>query len=293
MPDLEQYTPGPAAGAQMRKQEGENWTLIVTRDLRHSPEKVWQALTDPEHLRQWAPFDADGSLGTVGNTVKLTTVGAPKPHITQTTVTRADAPKSLEYKWGGNDMRWELEPVGGGTRLTLWTAINRHYIAMGAAGWHICFDVMDCTPSTPSNSALRCRTGRRKTFSDIILRLAFFAGLKDLCIPIGTRQTCMDPSERKMRVPQDDKIRSDSRSNFMAATANPATLANRGFTRTMFRWIHIVFSIPILGYIYSPFDKIPQYAFPTRFVFVPIMILSGLWMWKGHVVRRLLSKRSA
>ena len=79
----------------------------------------------------------------------------------------------------------------------------------------------------------------------------------------------------------------------MAATANPATLANRGFTRTMFRWIHIVFSIPILGYIYSPFDKIPQYAFPTRFVFVPIMILSGLWMWKGHVVRRLLSKRSA
>ena len=143
MPDLEQYTPGPAAGAQMRKQEGENWTLIVTRELRHSPEKVWEALTDPAHLREWSPFDADGSLGTVGNKVKLTTVGAPKPHITETIVTRADAPKSLEYKWGGNDMRWELEDIGGSTRLTLWTAINRRYIAMGAAGWHICFDVMD------------------------------------------------------------------------------------------------------------------------------------------------------
>jgi hypothetical protein len=63
--------------------------------------------------------------------------------------------------------------------------------------------------------------------------------------------------------------------------------------RSIFRWIHLVFSIPILGYIYSPFDKLPQYAFRTRFIFVPVMILSGLWMWKGHVVRRLLSKRSA
>jgi hypothetical protein len=57
--------------------------------------------------------------------------------------------------------------------------------------------------------------------------------------------------------------------------------------RRIFRWIHITFSIPILGYIYSPFDKLPQYAPATRFVFLPIMVLTGLWMWKGHVVRRL------
>jgi len=63
--------------------------------------------------------------------------------------------------------------------------------------------------------------------------------------------------------------------------------------RTIFRWIHIILAIPIAGYIYSPFDKIPQYAPATRFVFVPAMILTGLWMWKGHVVRRLFSKRSA
>jgi len=138
-----QYTPGPAYGAQMQKKEGPNWTLILVRELRHSPEKVWQALTDPVHLREWAPFDADGDLGTVGNKVKLTTVGAPAPHITETTVTRADAPRALEYTWGGNEMKWELEPVGGGTRLTLWTSINRHFIAMGAAGWHLCFDWME------------------------------------------------------------------------------------------------------------------------------------------------------
>ena len=62
--------------------------------------------------------------------------------------------------------------------------------------------------------------------------------------------------------------------------------------RTIFRWIHIIFSIPIFGYIYSPFEKIPNYAPATRFVFLPVMVLSGLWMWKGHVVQRLFSKQS-
>ncbi len=90
----EQYTPGPASGAQIRKDE-EKWTLILIRELRHSPGKVWQALTDPAHLREWAPFEADGSLGTLGTTVKLTTVGAPMPQVSETTVTRADAPSCL------------------------------------------------------------------------------------------------------------------------------------------------------------------------------------------------------
>lgn len=138
----EQYTPGPASGAQVQK-NGENWKLIIVRELRHPPEKVWQALTDPAHLREWAPFDADNNLGTAGTTAKLTTVGAPEPHVTETKVTRADAPSLLEYTWGGYDMRWELEPVEGGTRLTLWTSINRRFFSMGAAGWHICFDVLD------------------------------------------------------------------------------------------------------------------------------------------------------
>ena len=142
MNDRGQYSPGPAGGAEVRK-EGEKWTLILVRELRHSPEKVWEAITEPAHLREWAPFAADGSLGTVGNTVKLTTVGAPTQRATETTVTRADAHNLLEYKWGGFDMRWQLEGSGGGTRLTLWTNIGRRFISMGAAGWHICFDVLD------------------------------------------------------------------------------------------------------------------------------------------------------
>ncbi len=59
--------------------------------------------------------------------------------------------------------------------------------------------------------------------------------------------------------------------------------------RWIVRGIHIVFSIPILGYIYSPFEKLPDYAPATRFVFLPIMVLSGFWMWEGHVVRGLIS----
>jgi uncharacterized protein YndB with AHSA1/START domain len=138
--DREQYTPGPASGAEVRK-DGEKWTLILVRDLRHAPETVWQALTDPAHLRQWAPFDTDANLGAAGATVKLTWVGAPAPM--ETKVTRAEPPKLLEYTVGGNEMRWELEAVGGGTRLTLWSVIDRRFISWGAAGWHISLDILD------------------------------------------------------------------------------------------------------------------------------------------------------
>jgi uncharacterized protein YndB with AHSA1/START domain len=138
----EQYTPGPANMAHIEK-DGDKWTLVLVRELRHPPEKVWEALTDPAHLREWAPFDADGSLGKAGATVKLTTVGAPRLHVTETKVTRAEAPHVLEYNWGGFDMRWQLEAIAEGTRLTLWTNIDRRFISMGAAGWHICFDVLD------------------------------------------------------------------------------------------------------------------------------------------------------
>jgi hypothetical protein len=136
MTDLQQYTPHPAYGAQVQK-GGEKWTLILVRELRHPPARVWQALTDPAHLREWAPFEVDGNLSTVGNTVKLTWVGTGQS--TEARVTRADAPRALEYQ----DLRWELEPAGRGTRLTLWHSIDRRYISWGAAGWHISFDVLD------------------------------------------------------------------------------------------------------------------------------------------------------
>jgi len=132
----EEYAPGPANVAQVQK-DGDKWTLVLVKELRHSPEKVWQAITDPVHLREWAPFDADGNLGTVGATVKLTWVGTAQA--TETKVKQADPPNLLEY----GDIRWELEASGVGTRLRLWHSIDRRFVSWGAAGWHICFDVLD------------------------------------------------------------------------------------------------------------------------------------------------------
>lgn len=141
MTNRETYAPGPAAGAEVQK-DGDKWTLVLVRELRHSPAMVWDALTDPAQLSQWAPFDANRSLAAPGP-VTLTTVGAPQPQVSETKVTRAEAQRLLEYSWGGGDLRWQLEPQGSGTRLTLWHNINRGFIAWGAAGWHVCFDVLD------------------------------------------------------------------------------------------------------------------------------------------------------
>jgi uncharacterized protein YndB with AHSA1/START domain len=135
------YMPG-AADATLTNQEGDNWTFVLAREFRHPPEKVWQALTDPAQLREWAPYDADGNLGVAGSTVTLTTVGSPTPHSVPTTITRAEYPSVLVFNWGGHDVRWELEDYNGGTRLKLWASIDRRYISMGAAGWHICLDVL-------------------------------------------------------------------------------------------------------------------------------------------------------
>jgi uncharacterized protein YndB with AHSA1/START domain len=141
MSNRDEYMPGSAVNAEVQK-DGEAWTLILVRELRHPPEKVWAALTDPASLREWAPFDADRSLASVGP-VKLSTVGIPTPQISETRVTRAKAPNLLEYRWGDNTLQWKLEPLGEGTRLTLRHDLDRSFISMGAAGWHICLDVLD------------------------------------------------------------------------------------------------------------------------------------------------------
>ena len=58
-------------------------------------------------------------------------------------------------------------------------------------------------------------------------------------------------------------------------------MISKATQRTFLRWIHLIFAIPILGYIYSPFEEIPNYAAAVRFVFVPVIILAGYWMYSG------------
>lgn len=62
--------------------------------------------------------------------------------------------------------------------------------------------------------------------------------------------------------------------------------------RIIIRWIHLVLAIPIIGYVYSPFEELPNYAPVVRFISIPVLVLTGLWMWKGHLLRRLFSNKS-
>ena len=78
MTEPQVYEPGPANLARVVKDGEQKWTLVLVREMRHSPEKVWEALIDPAQLREWAPFVTDASLGALGRTVKVTWVGNPR-----------------------------------------------------------------------------------------------------------------------------------------------------------------------------------------------------------------------
>jgi thiosulfate reductase cytochrome b subunit len=60
--------------------------------------------------------------------------------------------------------------------------------------------------------------------------------------------------------------------------------------RKIIRWLHIILSIPIIGYIYGPVASIPEAVMMIRFVLFPLVILSGLWMWKGAAFKRYISR---
>ena len=62
--------------------------------------------------------------------------------------------------------------------------------------------------------------------------------------------------------------------------------------RSILRSIHLIFALPIVGYIYGPPSETVQYLPYFRFVYFPVIVLSGLWMWKGHAIRRLFSSGS-
>ncbi len=123
--------------------EGGRSTLVFVRHLRHPPAKVWAALTDPERLRQWAPFDSDRNLETPGPATLSMTDG-DTTEVFSANVLRAVAPELLEYTWGEDLMRWELAPDGTGTRLTLrHTVESPDWVPRTAAGWHLCLVVAE------------------------------------------------------------------------------------------------------------------------------------------------------
>jgi uncharacterized protein YndB with AHSA1/START domain len=138
-PDFE---PSPPAEVDAQA-DGDRWTLVFVRDLRHPPEKVWEALTRPELLGEWAPYTTDRDLGTVGDAT-LTMIDGDASQDLAASVTRSEPPTVLEYTWGTALLCWELAPVESGTRLTLrHTVPAPDWLPKAAAGWHLCLDVAE------------------------------------------------------------------------------------------------------------------------------------------------------
>ncbi|MBG0567500.1 SRPBCC family protein [Actinoplanes aureus] len=152
--------------------DGDRWTLIFIRELRRPPEQVWLALTDPEKIDRWAPFTAARDLGTLGETT-LTMVDGDERTPLAATVRRAEPPRLLEYSWGGDLLRWELEPAGDGTRLTLRHTLAEEGVeAMVAAGWHLCMDVLERLLAGERVEAVRGAAAREHGWEELRDRYA-------------------------------------------------------------------------------------------------------------------------
>lgn len=136
------FDPGDLAQVECQTRNG-NPTLVFTRELRHSPEAVWAALTDPEQIRQWAPFLPDRNLDTTGPaTLRMSSEGEPLDF--PCSVLRATPPTLLEFTWGTDLLTWELTPTETGTRLRLLhTVAGPDWVPKVAAGWHLCLVVME------------------------------------------------------------------------------------------------------------------------------------------------------
>ncbi len=140
--DRSNFRPSPPVPVEAIAQD-DHWTLVLTRELRHSPARVWAALTEPDQVREWAPFVPDRDLGRSGDAT-LTMVDGDARDDVASTVRRAEPPRLLEYTWGSDLLRWELAPHGAGTLLTLrHTVADREMLAKVGAGWHLCLDVAE------------------------------------------------------------------------------------------------------------------------------------------------------
>jgi uncharacterized protein YndB with AHSA1/START domain len=136
------FDPGPLADVEVLA-DADGWTLVFVRELSHPPDAVWAALTDPEQLREWAPFTTDRDLGAPGEAT-LTMIDGETTEDLPAVVGRADRPSLLEYTWGNDRLRWELAPTAEGTRLTLrHTMGDRDIVPKVASGWHICLAVAE------------------------------------------------------------------------------------------------------------------------------------------------------
>jgi uncharacterized protein YndB with AHSA1/START domain len=124
------------------EEDGGRWRLRFERELPHPPEKVWQALTEPEHLSAWFPTDIEGERAS-GAPLRFKFRNGEGPTIDGQMVVY-DPPRILELSWGDEEtLRFELESAGGGTLLTFVNTMGQlGKAARDAAGWHASLDLL-------------------------------------------------------------------------------------------------------------------------------------------------------
>jgi uncharacterized protein YndB with AHSA1/START domain len=121
---------------------GDGWRLRFTRRLGHAPEKVWRAVTEPEHLRAWFPDRVVGEF-VAGAELRFESDYVEGGSFTGR-VLAADPPHTLEFTWGTDVIRLEIAPAGDGCVLTLLDTIDEQgKAARDGAGWHVCLDKLE------------------------------------------------------------------------------------------------------------------------------------------------------
>ena len=114
--------------------------LRFARVLTHSPETVWRALTAPEQLRAWFPDTIVVERWEVGAPLRFEHGPTPDASF-DGEVLACEPPRLLEFTWGPDVLRFELEAHEGGTKLTLLDTIDQlGKAARDSAGWHACLD---------------------------------------------------------------------------------------------------------------------------------------------------------
>ena len=121
------------------EQVGDRWQLRFVRSLPHPPEKVWRALTEPEDLKAWFPTAIIGARSP-GAPLKFEFPNNEGPPFDGEMLVY-EPPKRLEFRWGPDTLRFELEPDGDGCSLTLVDVLEElGKAARDGAGWHVCLE---------------------------------------------------------------------------------------------------------------------------------------------------------
>lgn len=116
--------------------------LRMERRLKHPPQKVWRAITEPEHLRQWFPAAMETELR-VGADIAFDFGDRATP-APGGVITELDPPRVFAFTWGDDLLHWEILPDGAGSVLVLTYTFSDHYGAASfASGWETCIDALE------------------------------------------------------------------------------------------------------------------------------------------------------